>query len=76
MVFPQAAGILFTANPVTFNRKVLSIDAGFGIGEALVSLGKSDLLIKDALMTIRIVKARSFKQRIWLFASPKIRILE
>ena len=37
MVFPQAAGILFTADPVTSNRKVLSIDAGFGLGEALVS---------------------------------------
>lgn len=37
MVFPQAAGILFTADPVTGNRKVLSIDAGFGLGEALVS---------------------------------------
>lgn len=37
MVFPQAAGILFTADPITFNRKVVSIDAGFGLGEALVS---------------------------------------
>lgn len=37
MVFPQAAGILFTADPVTSNRKVLSIDAGFGLGEAIVS---------------------------------------
>ena len=37
MVFPQVAGILFTADPVTSNRKVLSIDAGFGLGEALVS---------------------------------------
>ncbi|MFN8491348.1 MAG: phosphoenolpyruvate synthase [Caldilineaceae bacterium] len=37
MVFPQAAGILFTADPVTGNRKVLSIDASFGLGEALVS---------------------------------------
>lgn len=37
MVFPQASGILFTADPVTSNRKVLSIDAGFGLGEALVS---------------------------------------
>lgn len=37
MIFPQAAGILFTADPVTSNRKVLSIDAGFGLGEALVS---------------------------------------
>jgi len=37
MVFPEAAGIVFTADPVTSNRKVLSIDAGFGLGEALVS---------------------------------------
>ena len=37
MVFPQAAGIVFTADPVTSSRKVLSIDASFGLGEALVS---------------------------------------
>jgi len=37
MVFPQAAGILFTADPITGNRKVLSIDASFGLGEAMVS---------------------------------------
>jgi rifampicin phosphotransferase len=37
MVFPEAAGILFTADPVNSNRKVLSIDASFGLGEALVS---------------------------------------
>jgi len=37
MVFPQAAGILFTADPVSGNRKVLSIDASFGLGEAMVS---------------------------------------
>jgi phosphoenolpyruvate synthase/pyruvate phosphate dikinase len=37
MLLPQAAGILFTADPVTGNRKVASIDAGFGLGEALVS---------------------------------------
>ncbi|MFC3801171.1 phosphoenolpyruvate synthase [Cohnella sp. GCM10012308] len=37
MVSPQASGILFTADPLTSNRKLLSIDAGFGLGEALVS---------------------------------------
>jgi pyruvate,water dikinase len=37
MVFPQAAGILFTADPVTSNRKVGSVEASFGLGEALVS---------------------------------------
>jgi rifampicin phosphotransferase len=37
MVFPQASGLLFTADPITSNRKILSIDASFGLGEALVS---------------------------------------
>ena len=37
MIFPDAAGIMFTADPITSNRKVLSIDAGFGLGEAMVS---------------------------------------
>ncbi|SDP03920.1 pyruvate, water dikinase [Paenibacillus sp. yr247] len=37
MVFPQASGILFSADPITSNRKLLSIDASFGLGEVLVS---------------------------------------
>ncbi|WP_307870809.1 rifamycin-inactivating phosphotransferase [Micromonospora sp. C51] len=37
MVFPDAAGVLFTADPVTGNRKVSSVDASYGLGEALVS---------------------------------------
>jgi len=37
MVFAYAAGISFTADPVSGNRKILSIDAGFGLGEAMVS---------------------------------------
>lgn len=37
MVLPYASGILFTADPVTGNRKVATVDAGFGLGEALVS---------------------------------------
>ncbi|MFI2187644.1 rifamycin-inactivating phosphotransferase [Streptomyces sioyaensis] len=37
MVFPHASGILFTADPVTGNRKDATVDAGFGLGEALVS---------------------------------------
>ncbi|GGS45473.1 rifamycin-inactivating phosphotransferase [Actinokineospora fastidiosa] len=37
MVFPEAAGVLFTADPVTSDRKVVSVEAGFGLGEALVS---------------------------------------
>jgi rifampicin phosphotransferase len=37
MVFPQASGVLFTADPIHSNRKVVSIDASFGLGEAVVS---------------------------------------
>jgi rifampicin phosphotransferase len=37
MVAAEAAGILFTADPVTSNRKVASVEACLGLGEALVS---------------------------------------
>lgn len=37
MAFPQASGVLFTADPITHNRKVLTIEASLGLGEALVS---------------------------------------
>src|SRR5688572_29111171 len=37
MVFPQSSGILFTADPVTGDRKVATVEASFGLGEALVS---------------------------------------
>jgi len=37
MVFPHAAGVLFTADPITSSRKVASVEASFGLGEALVS---------------------------------------
>ena len=37
MVFPHAAGVLFTADPITSSRKVASVEASFGLGEALIS---------------------------------------
>ncbi len=37
MVVPQAAGVVFTADPVTSDRTIVSIEATFGLGEALVS---------------------------------------
>jgi phosphohistidine swiveling domain-containing protein len=37
MVLPEVSGILFTADPVSGRRETVSIDAGFGLGEALVS---------------------------------------
>src|SRR3954470_12691323 len=37
MVSPQASGVLFTADPISGNRNVSSVDAALGLGEALVS---------------------------------------
>ncbi|UUZ86219.1 hypothetical protein LJK88_24095 [Paenibacillus sp. P26] len=37
MVFPEVSGIMFTADPVSGHRHTVSIDASFGLGEALVS---------------------------------------
>jgi pyruvate,water dikinase len=60
MVFPQAAGILFTADPVTSNRKVVSIEASFGLGEALVSgLVNPDVYkVRDGEVTARAIAAK------------------
>ncbi|CAN5920020.1 hypothetical protein BH11MYX3_BH11MYX3_34350 [soil metagenome] len=37
MVQAQSAGLLFTADPITSDRKVTSVEAVLGLGEALVS---------------------------------------
>ena len=37
MILPQISGILFTADPVNGHRQIISIDASYGLGEALVS---------------------------------------
>jgi pyruvate,water dikinase len=62
MVFPDAAGILFTADPVTGNRKVATVDASFGLGGALVSG-----LVNPDVYTVRdgevVTKAVASKQR-------------
>ncbi|MEU0192746.1 rifamycin-inactivating phosphotransferase [Streptomyces afghaniensis] len=60
MVFPQAAGILFTADPVTGNRKVATVDAGFGLGEALVSgLVNPDVFrVRDGEVVARAIAAK------------------
>src|SRR5690606_27410245 len=37
LVNPEVSGILFTADPLTGNRRVVSIDASVGLGEAIVA---------------------------------------
>lgn len=68
MVFPEAAGVLFTADPVTSNRKVASVEAAFGLGEALVS-GRVDAdvyKVRDGHILSREIRAK----RIAVHASP------
>src|SRR6266542_3859319 len=68
MVFPDVAGILFTADPVTGNRRVASVEASFGLGEALVSgLVNADVYkVRDGEV---VAKAVAAKQRA-VHASP------
>ncbi len=60
MIFPQVSGILFTADPVTSNRKVLSIDASFGLGEALVSglVNADNYKVRDSKITGKKISAK------------------
>src|SRR5215211_2537125 len=68
MVFSQAAGILFTADPVTSNRRVTSVEASFGLGEALVSgLVNADVFkVRDGEVVAKAVGAKQLA----IHASP------
>ncbi|HWE15259.1 MAG TPA: rifamycin-inactivating phosphotransferase [Solirubrobacteraceae bacterium] len=68
MVFPQAAGILFTADPVTSNRKVVCMEASFGLGEAVVSgLVNADVYkVRDGELVTKAIAAKQLA----IHASP------
>ena len=68
MVFPEAAGVLFTADPVTSNRKVTSVEATFGLGESLVSgLVNADVYkVSDGEVIAKAVATK----RLAIYASP------
>jgi pyruvate,water dikinase len=70
LVDPDVSGILFTADPVSGNRHIASIDAGFGLGEALVSgLIEADLYRVDRGERLAVGAARNSAPRI-LLAKP------
>lgn len=60
MVFPQAAGVMFTADPVTSSRKVVSIDASFGLGEALVAglVNADSYKVRDGEIVAKVVSTK------------------
>ena len=55
MVSAHAAGVMFTADPVTSNRRVVSVEAILGLGEALVSgLANPDTYqVRDGRLVIK-----------------------
>ncbi|SHL12946.1 phosphoenolpyruvate synthase [Chitinophaga jiangningensis] len=69
MVFPYGAGIMFTADPVTGNRKTVSVDAGFGLGEALVSglVNADHFKIQQGRVIAREISAK----QLGIFAAPE-----
>ncbi len=69
MVFPRAAGILFTADPVTGSRKVASVEATFGLGEAMVSgLVNADVYkVRDGEIVARAIASKQLA----VYASPE-----
>ena len=60
MVFPQVSGILFTADPITGNRRIASVEASFGLGEALVSgLVNADVYrVRDGQVIERVIATK------------------
>lgn len=69
MVFPEVSGIMFTADPVTGNRKIVSIDASFGLGETLVSgIVSADLYQVKA---DKLLKKQIARKEIAIYARPE-----
>ncbi|TCS93947.1 phosphoenolpyruvate synthase [Hazenella coriacea] len=69
MVFPEVSGIMFTAEPITGHRKTISIDASFGLGEALVSgIVSADLY---QVRSGEIVKKQIADKKVAIYALPE-----
>jgi rifampicin phosphotransferase len=68
LVAAEAAGILFTADPVTGNRRVTSVEASFGLGEALVSglVNADTYQVRDGAILARAIGSK----RLAVYAAP------
>ncbi|MBN9415319.1 phosphoenolpyruvate synthase [bacterium SCN 62-11] len=60
MVPAEVSGVMFTADPVTGHRRVVSIDASFGLGEALVSgrVSPDHYKVRDGCVLERVIGAK------------------
>lgn len=70
MVIPEVSGILFTADPVSNHRHIVSIDASFGLGEALVSGLVSPDLYQVDKRTREIIKANIAEKELAIRPNP------
>ncbi|MDN7241554.1 phosphoenolpyruvate synthase [Planococcus sp. N028] len=69
MVFPEVSGILFTADPVSGHRHTISIDASYGLGEALVAgLVTADLY---QVRSGQIIKKQISKKELAIYSLPQ-----
>ncbi|MDP9794023.1 pyruvate,water dikinase [Catenuloplanes nepalensis] len=61
MIVPSAAGVLFTADPVTSNRRVAAVEATVGLGEALVSgrAGADVFSVRDGEIVARTIAVKA-----------------
>ena len=65
MVSPAAAGVLFTADPITSNRRVAYIEATFGLGEALVSglVNPDAYTVRDGEVVAKVIATKQLAIR-------------
>ncbi|WP_282938523.1 phosphoenolpyruvate synthase [Paenibacillus sp. RC67] len=69
MIFPEVSGIMFTADPISGHRGIVSIDASFGLGEALVSgIVSADLY---QVRSGEIVSKKIAKKKVAVFSLPE-----
>ena len=71
MVQAEIAGIMFTADPVSGNRNVVSIDASYGLGEALVSGIVSADLYQVSARERQIVKRQIADKQVMVRSLPE-----
>ena len=70
MILPDVSGILFTADPVSGNRQIISIDASYGLGEALVAGLVSPDLYKVDKRSQRVISAQVSDKQLAIRPKP------
>jgi len=61
LIYSDFSGVMFTADPISSNRKIVSIDASFGLGEALVSgrVNSDNYKVCDGRVTDKMIKTKN-----------------